>query len=493
MSQYLISPRPDSFACLLHWRVLLQLLVPFTPEQRQRVLDEHGGMPEQSEGQRLSPMRVDQPDEVLGATALPERTTQVSVAKPRTETGARSDEPAPNPLVAPLRESAAQRTVPVDEEQTVPMQVARREEVRSAPVRPGRDNHAQVAKPRAMTVAGPDGAAPPRPSDHRKEGSRQVTPRLVRPPVVRPSPSVAAPLVARSSGMLGVARGARPAVIGSARPSIARGRPPTPVLAAANAPDPASDAFEPCGARCLVNTSGARRRNDPRDYIDVDKFLTESIVLTVAHFHLDKICQKLGRQRTELNAIYNRTDTPGAIPTGDLPLKAVTCYMLNDHDMGYSMGQLLKMYRPFNRSPDVKLSFCYHPAQASLLDTLTKKYEAVEMCADHLVMPGTMAAGEFGIDLHRNKTPEARHHSREFLSKMAKKLVEHTCFKALPLVLHVREVRDADEEASASPRCAWHPWIISAKSIFTVLLALRRWLDFGSEIFIMSRLGLARE
>ena len=106
-------------------------------------------------------MRVDQPDEVLGATALPERTTQVSVAEPRTETGARSDEPAPNPLVAPLHESAAQRTVPVDEEQTVSMQVARRAEVQSAPVRPGRDNLAQVAKPHATTVARPVGAAPP--------------------------------------------------------------------------------------------------------------------------------------------------------------------------------------------------------------------------------------------------------------------------------------------------------------------------------------------
>ena len=342
-----------------------------TPEQRQRVLDEHGGVPEQFEGRRLSPMRVDQPDEVLGATALPERTTQVSVAKPRTETGARSDEPAPNSPVAPLRESTAQRTVPVDEEQTVPMQVARTVEVRSVPASPGRDNCAQVAKPCATTVARPMGAAPPHPRDPRKKGSSQVTPRLVRPPVVRPSASVAAPLVARSSGMLGVARGARPAVIGLARPSITRGCPPAPVLAAANAPDPASDALEPRAARCLVNTSGARRRNDPRDYTDVDKILTESVVLTDAHFHLDKICQKLGRQRTELDAICNPTDSPGAIHTGDLPLKAVTCYMLNDHDMGYSMGQLLKMYMPFNRSPDVKLSFCYHPAQASLLDTPT--------------------------------------------------------------------------------------------------------------------------
>ena len=63
-------------------------------------------------------------------------------------------------------------------------------------------------------------------------------------------------------------------------------------------------------------------------------------------------------------------------------------------------------------------------------------------------MPGTMAAGEFSIDLHRKKTPEARHHSREFLSQMAKKMVEETRFKSLPLVLHVREVRDADKEAA---------------------------------------------
>ena len=110
------------------------------------------------------------------------------------------------------------------------------------------------------------------------------------------------------------------------------------------------------------------------------------------------------------------------------------------------MGQLLKMYRPFNRSPNVKLSFCNHPAQASLLDTPTKMYEAVEMCAEHLVMPGTLAAGELSIDLHQNRTPEARHHSREFLSQMTEKLVKDTRFKSLPLVLHVREV--CDEEAA---------------------------------------------
>ena len=114
--------------------------------------------------------------------------------------------------------------------------------------------------------------------------------------------------------------------------------------------------------------------------------------------------------------------------------------MLNDHDMGFAMGQL-KMYRPFNKSPNVTLSFCYHPAQASLLDTPTKRYEAVEMCAEHLVMPGTVAAGELGIDIHRNRMPDARHHSREFLSQMAKKLVEDS--RSPP-----GSPRDADKEAA---------------------------------------------
>ena len=133
---------------------------------------------------------------------------------------ARSDEPAPNPPVTPLRESAAQHTVRFTEEETVPMQVARMVEVRSAPARPGRDNCAQVAKPRATTLARPVGAAPPRPRDPRKEGSRQETRRLVCP-----SASVAAPLVARSLGISGVARGARPAVrIGQ---TIHRLRPPS--------------------------------------------------------------------------------------------------------------------------------------------------------------------------------------------------------------------------------------------------------------------------
>ena len=162
--------------------------------------------------------------------------------------------------------------------------------------------------------------------------------------------------------------------------------------------------------------------------------------------------------------------------------------------MGYSMGQLLKLHRPFTRSPDVKLSFSYHYAQASPLDTPTKKYEAVEMCAKHLAMPGTMAAGEFGID-HWNKTPEARHHSWEFLSQMAKKWSRTPALRvSFWFFMSVRSViLTKRQPASAFPHGAWPPSIIFARFISTALLVLLRQLCFGLAILKFLSLGLAQE
>ena len=243
-----------------------------------------------------------------------------------------------------------------------------------------------------------------------------------------------------------------------------------------------------------MNTSGTRG-NDPGDYTEVDKILTESVVLADAHFHLDKTCQKLGIQRTHLDAICNRTDTPAAIPTRDLPFKAVTCYMLNDNGMGYSMGQLLKMYRLFNKNYNIKLNFCYHPAQASLLDTPTKKYEAVEMRAEHLVMPGNVAASEFGFDLHRNKKPEARHHSREVLSQKAKSWLRTLASKtSLWFFMSMRSMMLTKKPPTRGfPLCVWPLSMTFARFISIVLLVLLRHLYFGLAIFNMSSLVFVRE
>ena len=83
-----------------------------------------------------------------------------------------------------------------------------------------------------------------------------------------------------------------------------------------------------------------------------------------------------------MDFICNRTNPLDAIPTEDLPFKAGTCYMLNGNDIQYSMGQHFKIYRPFNKSPNVKLNLCYRPAQASLLDTPTIKHQAVYMVSN---------------------------------------------------------------------------------------------------------------
>ena len=70
-------------------------------------------------------------------------------------------------------------------------------------------------------------------------------------------------------------------------------------------------------------------------------------------------------------------------------------------------------------------------------------------CVNHLILPGTVAAGEFGLDHHRVQTAEGRTRSKEFLSLMVKKLVTDDRLKHLPLVLHVREARQSEEEAAS--------------------------------------------
>ena len=109
----------------------------------------------------------------------------------------------------------------------------------------------------------------------------------------------------------------------------------------------------------------------------------------------------------------------------------------------------MSFYKPFSTSPDVKLIFCVHPVHAPDFKTPTKRVEAVDMCVDHLILPGTVAAGEFGLDYHRVQTAEGRSRSKEFLSLMVKKLVTDDRLKRLPLVLHVREARQTEEEAAS--------------------------------------------
>ena len=93
--------------------------------------------------------------------------------------------------------------------------------------------------------------------------------------------------------------------------------------------------------------------------------------------------------------------------------------------------------------------FCVHLVHASEFKTPTKRVKAVDMCIDHLILPGTVAAGEFGLDRHCVQSLEGRSNSKEFLTLMVKKLVSDAQLKNLPLVLHVPEARKTEEEAAS--------------------------------------------
>ena len=105
----------------------------------------------------------------------------------------------------------------------------------------------------------------------------------------------------------------------------------------------------------------------------------------------------------KLQVVSQQRDTPGASPVGSpaLPLGyAVTCFMLKDAN---SKGPRLP-YDNLLQDRRLKLSFCVHPAAAGTIESATKRARMVDTVVKHSKRAGVIAAGEIGIDNHRNQT-----------------------------------------------------------------------------------------
>ena len=81
VSEYIILPSPNSMACLLHWCVLLQLLIPLSPEQARQLLADHGEAPVQAVRQRISE-KMRPSAEGLDESRQVKQASQVPVATP---------------------------------------------------------------------------------------------------------------------------------------------------------------------------------------------------------------------------------------------------------------------------------------------------------------------------------------------------------------------------------------------------------------------------
>ena len=440
VSEYHILPQPTSMACLLHWRVILQLLVPLTSEQYRQLLAEHGGTPAQAAERRISSEQAAQSEREQDETTQAKQISQVPVAPPRAESAApESDSPAPQ--TARQLESSTSQPVPSGERRISLMQVDRPEGATGGTVAPVGRPKVSVAKPR--TQAARVAPRPTLPPSSRPQHVNLV-PRLMRTTVARPSVSVAVSARVRPSGAPGLVGAMGVAGPRQALPPQRSGPPPL-----CRPPVPLLLDLEPRGAITVLDPRYSAHPKQHRNYTRVDKTLSPQAYLVDSHFHLDKICVERGMETNNFDALFS-PDTPGAHPSVRFPIKSVTCYMLSlKYDSAYSRKELMSFYKPFSTSPDVKLMFCVHPVHAADFKTPTKRVEAVDMCVDHLILPGTVAAGEFGLDYHRVQTAEGRTRSKEFLSLMVKKLVTDDRLKRLPLVLHVREARQTEEEAAS--------------------------------------------
>ena len=173
----------------------------------------------------------------------------------------------------------------------------------------------------------------------------------------------------------------------------------------------------------------------------------EGCQLTDAHFHLDKVCRALGKPLS-VDAFNGIKDTPGAPPESSSIVLgiAVICFMLHQvSNLKVSSSELQTHYEGIMRNP----------ALAGLhLKRATKCLEAADTIVTHLQMPCIVAAGELGIDHHRNKDSMSQTNSSEFLLLVLKWIRAQPTLKDLPLVLHVHEARLHSIAASASS-----PWI----------------------------------
>ena len=187
VSEYHILPQPTSMACLLHWRVILQLLVPLTSEQYRQLLAKHGGTPVQAAERRISLGRAAQSEREQDETTQARQISKVPVAPPRAESAAPVAD-APAPQTARQLESSTSQSVSSGERQISLMQVDRPEGATGEAVAPVGKPQVLVAKPRTQAAR-----MAPRPTLPPSYGPQHVSlvPGLLRNTVARPSASVA--------------------------------------------------------------------------------------------------------------------------------------------------------------------------------------------------------------------------------------------------------------------------------------------------------------
>ena len=272
VSEYIISPSPNSMACLLHWCVLLQLLVPLSLEQAQQLLADHGEVPVQAGWRRISE-QMHLSAEGQDESTQVKKASQVPVATPHAELAENSHAPQ----TARRVESVALQLAPTDERQTLPMQVDRQEEATGAAAAPVGRSQVSVAKPHTKTACGAPRPTLPPPSGPQPA---KLIPRLMRTTVAWPSALVAAPVRVRFLGHQ--VWSVRWGVLARARQYSLRTQ----------------------GRHFLSSPLPHRlSTSNPAEqyiYTKVDKSLSEQAYLVDLHFYFDEICTLLAKKLTIL-------------------------------------------------------------------------------------------------------------------------------------------------------------------------------------------------
>ena len=286
------------------------------------------------------------------------------VATPRAETA----EPAENstaPQMARWLESSALQLSPTDERQTLSMQVDQQGEATGAAAAPTSRSQVSVAKPHTKTARGV-----PRPTLPPPSGPRQANllSRLLHTTVARPSVMVAVSARVRVSGAQGVVGAMRGARQGQVIQPQHPGPPPS-----MQPPAPPLQYLKPRGTIHYFDERFSVHPKQHWNYTRVDKTLSGEAYLVDSHFHLDKICTVRGMETNNFDALYS-PDISVAHPSICLPIKAVTCYMLDPKfDSNYSRKKLMSFYSSFKSSTSVRLMFCVHPVHGSEFYTPTKR------------------------------------------------------------------------------------------------------------------------
>ena len=186
----------------------------------------------------------------------------------------------------------------------------------------------------------------------------------------------------------------------------------------------------------------------PRGAREVTPGPSEAWATADAHCHLNWVGNAL--KRSWKDATLDKIGGKVSSSHRRLSLRvAVCCYLYWTHGSGD--GRMEKPPAAALTDPRFRSCFGVHPKAAMNLDSEKARRKAI-MCVSNATMEHrrtVVAIGEIGLDYYHASTAKQRKLQQRFLEELLEEISRHPDLRKLPLVIHVRNAGNDDEEQAS--------------------------------------------